>query len=113
MVAWTVARRTMCGSTAMRTSINSRGLVISAMSGFSASWLKVTNVPLPARRETRLLSQSWRRAARMVVLEHEKYEREGEPAIEFATFGTSAASKIRETKLDLFDASYRAAATDQ
>ena len=42
-----------------------------------------------------------------------KYEREGEPAIEFATFGTSAASKIRETKLDLFDASYRAAATDQ
>ena len=42
-----------------------------------------------------------------------KYDREGEPAIEFATFGTAAASKIRETKLDLFDASYRAAATDQ
>ena len=33
--------------------------------------------------------------------------------IEFATFGTAAASKIRETKLDLFDESYRAAATDQ
>ena len=42
-----------------------------------------------------------------------KYDREGEPAIEFATFGTAAASKIRETKLDLFDASYRAAETDQ
>ena len=42
-----------------------------------------------------------------------KYDREGEPAIEFATFGTAAASKIRETKLDLFDDSYRAAATDQ
>jgi len=42
-----------------------------------------------------------------------KYDREGEPVIEFATFGTAAASKIRETKLDLFDDSYRAAATDQ
>ena len=42
-----------------------------------------------------------------------RYEREGEPAIEFATYGTAATSKIRETKLDLFDASYRAAATDQ
>ncbi len=42
-----------------------------------------------------------------------RYEREGEPAIEFATYGTAATSKIRETKLDLFDASYRAAETDQ
>ena len=36
-----------------------------------------------------------------------RYERVGEPALEFATYGTAAASKIRETKLDLFDASYR------
>ena len=42
-----------------------------------------------------------------------KYDREGEAAIEFATFGTAAASKIRETRLDLFDDSYRAAETDQ
>ena len=36
-----------------------------------------------------------------------KYEREGEPAIEFATYGTGATSKIRETKLDLFDTTYQ------
>ena len=35
-----------------------------------------------------------------------KYDRDGEGGIEFATYGTGAASKVRERKLDLFDASY-------
>ena len=36
-----------------------------------------------------------------------KYDREGESALEFATYGTAATSKVRERKLDLFDAIYQ------
>lgn len=36
-----------------------------------------------------------------------RYDRDGEPALEFATYGTAATSKVRETKLDLFDGVYQ------
>ena len=36
-----------------------------------------------------------------------QYDREGEPGLEFATYGTAATSKVREHKLDLFDPFYQ------
>ncbi len=36
-----------------------------------------------------------------------QYDREGEPRLEFATYGTAATSKVREHKLDLFDPFYQ------
>lgn len=41
------------------------------------------------------------------VPEWPKYDRATEPAMHFATDGTAATSKVRETKLDLFDRSYQ------